>query len=584
MGIKGFSAWLRSTFPHVFCPIPNVPGSGKLQVLHFDQVYIDLNPFLHLGARQSNGIDELVRSCRKNLRMAVQNLTKANSLVYVSMDGPAPLAKLPEQRARRQDAAVTAAKRGTFDAQQITPGCLAMTTIESQVYALLRELFFTNSSGKTTGSVSAAQSLHFSAILDGSGVDGEGEFKIIRKVLHDHVHGDALKGRVTRAILACDADLFLQALLSDVPHLYLVDPFAPFQSPTTVFSVDRWRRALAAESSNDSCGRRVAFDFVLFALMSGSDYAPALRYANYRSLWPCYLNFIQTSANRENANKKTRLEQTDEHVSSNTIVKAEEKTIDLKVLRDFFKFYIQNGLAETLHEPLQAFHKEECDPAGKSERILNYAELMIWNLDALATCHVPDLSISMFESKTAPSLLELADFDPEALQPLLDARVQKQKSADSATVKYPGVMALMALDRSTECQNFLAEPLRPLMRELKDETSELGRIKDDAELVKALTERIDAIPKESFTLIEQLATFPRSSPIVLSKQISDEANFFTTAMKTTKDTTELKEFEERQSIWMRPFVYAVDEEESWKCPLHRMLFGKYRRKTTLNDQ
>lgn len=566
MGIKGFAAWLRSTFPHVFCPIPNVPGSGKLQVLHFDQVYIDLNPFLHLGARQSKGIDDLVRSCRKNLRMAVQNLSKAHSLVYVSMDGPAPLAKLPEQRTRRQDAAVTAAKRGTFDAQQITPGCLAMTTIESQAYALLRELLF------TSGKAGATQSTNFSTILDGSCVDGEGEFKIIRKVLYDHVNGDALKGRVTRAILACDADLFLQALLSDVPHLYLVDPFAPFQSPTTVFSVDRWRRALAAESSGDDCGRRVAFDFVLFALMSGSDYAPALRYANYRSLWPCYLSFIKSRDALDRNGKRTRLSE-DSAVISSTIVKAEDKSIDLRNLRCFFKFYLQEGLAETLQEPLKAFHTEECDVEGKNERILNYAELMIWNLDALATCNVPDLSISMFEGKSAPSLLELADFDAEGLQAVLEERLKRPIPSEggSTKVKYPGVMALMALDRATECQDFLAEPLKPLMCELKDESSVLGQIKDDSELVKALTDRIDAIPKESFTLIEKLATFPRS-PIFLSKT-SDEANFFTVAMKPSK-----VEEEEKQAQWMRPYVYAVDEEESWRCPLHRMLFGKYRHK------
>ena len=92
--------------------------------------------------------------------------------------------------------------------------------------------------------------------------------------MRDHVEGDALKGRVTRAILACDADLFLQALLSDVPHLYLFDPFAPCYGSTTIFSVDRWRRNLADDNSS-STGRRMAFDFVLFALMSGSDYAPA---------------------------------------------------------------------------------------------------------------------------------------------------------------------------------------------------------------------------------------------------------------------------------------------------------------------
>lgn len=571
MGIKGFSAWLRLTFPHVFCPIPTVPGSGKLQILPFDQVYIDLNPFLHLAARQSNGIDDVIKACRRNLKTSVQVLTRPTEMVYVSMDGAAPLAKLPEQRARRQDAAITAAKRNTFDAQQITPGCIAMTTIESQVYALLRELFF------TSGKIGAHQSENFSAIIDGSGVEGEGEFKIIRKILHDHVEEDALKGRVTRAVLACDADLFLQALLSDVPHLYLFDPFAPYNSPTAIFSVDRWRRTLAADNSQTS-GRRMAFDFVLFALMSGSDYAPALRYANYRSLWPTYWEFISKLKENDRKRAKVSLEFPDD--VSYTIVNPEKKSINFKCLRDFFAFYVQESLTDTLREPLKAFH-DELDPAGKEERILNYMEHMIWNLDALVTCNVPDSSISLAMEKTAPSLLELADFDVEKLQGLLEGRLKNQpkKKEDGEKCKYPGVMALMALDRSTDSQEYLAEPLKPLMQELKDPGTLLSSIEnDDCELVKELTERIDAIPKESFTLIEKLATFPRSS-IKLTKQIAntqEAANFYTMALRTGGHAGEAGEVIDLP--WMRPFVYAVEEEESWKCPLHRMLFGKYRNK------
>lgn len=572
MGIKGFSAWLRTTFPHVFCPIPTSPSGSRQQSLHFDQVYIDLNPFLHLAARQSHGIDDVVKACRKNLKMAVQNVTQPTSMVYVSMDGPAPLAKLPEQRARRQDAAVTAAKRDTFDAQQITPGCLAMTTIESAVYGLLREIFF------TSAKAGASRSIDFRAVLDGSGVDGEGEFKIIRKVLHDHVDQDALRGRVTRAILACDADLFLQALLSDVPHLYLLDPFAPYNSQNSIFSVDRWRRSLVEGIDgfgDETAGRRVAFDFVLFALMSGSDYAPALRYANYRSLWPAYLEFIQSQGVERM--KRTKLSEPAQSVAS-TIVSPDKKSINLTVLRDFFDFYVREALTETLREPLKISH-QELDADGKDERILDYVEHMIWNLDALVTCNVADLSISLGTDKVAPSLLELADFNVEKLQKMLDERLRKSEIIGKGEeLKYPGVMALMALDRSTDCHEFLADPLRPIMKELKDPASELGRLHDDSALVRELKKRIDAIPKESFNLIEKLATFPRA-PIDLTKSISntpEAGNFYAMALKSISNAAAVVSASNAELPWMRPYVYAVNEEESWRCPLHRMLFGKYR--------
>lgn len=577
MGIKGFSAWLRTTFPHVFCPIPPAQSGSRLQVLHFDQVYVDLNPFLHLAARQSHGIDDVVKACRKNLKIAVQNLTCPTSMVYVSIDGPAPLAKLPEQRARRQDAAITAAKKETFDAQQITPGCLAMTTIESQVYGLLRDIFF------ISGKFGASQSADFRAIIDGSGVEGEGEFKIIRKVLHDHVENDALRGRVTRAILACDADLFLQALLSDVPHLYLFDPFAPYNSPNSIFSVDRWRRCLADQVQyiGEENSRKICFDFVLIALMSGSDYAPALRYANYRSLWPSYLEFLQKK-HQENCLKRPKLSNDFEKPNSSssssfTIISPDKKSFNLQNLKDFFSYYVLESLPETIREPLKVSH-DELDSSGKDERILNYLEHLIWNLDALVTCNVADLSISLETDKTAPSLLELSDFNVEKLQEILDERIKKNENTKTLTSKSPGVMALMALDRSTECQEFLAEPLRPLMKELKDPSSDLGKIQnDDSKLVIELTKRIDLIPKDSFSLIEKLATFPRS-PIELTKSISstpDSANFYTMALKSTTHDP-LQEVKPIELPWMRPYVYTLNEDESWRCPLHRMLFGKYR--------
>lgn len=562
MGIKGFSAWLRATFPQVFCSIPRASST----VLQFDQVYVDLNPFLHISARQSSSIDDVVKGCRRSLRSALQTVARPKSLVYVSMDGPAPLAKLPEQRARRQDAAINAARKGTFDAQQLTPGCLAMTTIEAQMYALLKDLFF-----KTPNSA-----FDFTAVIDGSCVDGEGEFKIIRRILHDHVEGDAMKGRVTRAILACDADLFLQALLSDVPHLYLIDPFAPFQSPTAIFSVDRWRRALSAESGNVDQHRQVAFDFVLFALMSGSDYAPALRYANYRSLWPNYLEFLKHSRSA----KRTRSCASSGN-ALRTIVDPEAKNMDLGVLRDFFRFYVQQGLSETLQEPLRVFH-DEFNADGKDERILNYLEHLLWNMEALVTCNVPDLTISMLSEKTAPTLLELADFDVDALQAALDERLKSRKANDNnnvvvTSIKYPGVMALLALDRSgTDCLQYIAEPLKPIMMDLKGENSRGYSELSDSLLLAALTERIDALPKDSFTLVEKLVTFPRS-PVVLDRSNSsspDAANFFSMALKSPHDGN----FGKNQQLrlpWMRPYVYSVDEEESWRCPLHRSMFGKF---------
>ena len=66
----------------------------------------------------------------------------------------------------------------------------------------------------------------------------------------------------------------------------------------------------------------------------------------------------------------------------------------------------------------------------------------------------------------------MANFDAEELQIILNERLKKPKlteinKSEVSLFKYPGVMALMALDLNSDCQDFFAEPLRPLMKELK---------------------------------------------------------------------------------------------------------------------
>lgn len=578
MGIKGFSAWLRSTFPHVFCPIPMGPSTGRTQTLHFDQVYVDLNPFLHTAARQSTSADQTLRHFRRSLKAALTQSARPSSFLYLAMDGAAPLAKLPEQRARRQESALAAARRGTFDAQQITPGCLFMTTVEAQVYGLARDVFFARPHGSQTGD--------FSCVIDGSASAGEGEFKIIRRLVRDHVDCDAHRGRVTRAILASDADLFLQVLLSDVPHVYVIDPFASGQAAYACFSVDRWKRTLAA-NRDEMTTRRMALDLALFALMSGSDYAPAIRFANYRSLWPWYLQRMREGEGVSGAENEDRLGNDNNNnnndnngndvravkrtrYDSNTtqfIVDAERRTLNLEALRNFFQSFVRDGLHRDLLPGLTAHH-ETLDPTGRDERILNYAKHMLWNLDALITAHVTDEAASLLEDKSAPSLLELCEFDATALQVVLDAHVQTG-AAGVVGEKLPGTIALMVLDGESDCSGYVATALQPFVRELKDAPVRLA----DAEKVAQLTARIKALPADGFTLTERLTTFPRHALTLSAKPI--DGNFFVAAASANSAAQIIEESGSRLP-WMRPYVYAVDEQEAWRCPLHRMLFGKYR--------
>ncbi len=532
MGIKGFAAWLRSSFPQAFCALPSS------QKAHFDQVFVDLNAYLHMAARLTDSRDGLMTIFRRMLRHSLTNLARPNSLLYLAMDGPASLAKLPEQRARRRDAAVSSLKRNCFDAQQITPGCSFMTSVEAELYAVIYDSFFVSSSRKS----------HLTAVIDGAACVGEGEYKIIRKLLVDHIDSDAMKGRVTRAVLGLDADMFLQALLCEVPHVYLIDPFAGAGSSNACFSVDRWRRALAASHSKGN-DRRLALDFSLIVLMSGSDYVPSLRFANYRTLWPAYLTLHEPAVDAEEpAGKRVCVEWS-------FLVDAEKKSVNLAALKQCYQRYLKTVFSDSLRAGLEAQHAS-LDTSSSSERILKYFEHLIWNLDALITAHTPD-DPGMTDEIVPPSLLELAAMPCELLQVQLDERLAKKVKVYEE--RPPGVMALMLLDPNSDCESYLPSVLRPIFVELKDKQL------TDAQLASEATSRINQL--SSLSIQDKLTIFPRT-PLVLSPESKVERNFFTAATAieafAVKNTSTLP--------WLRPYVYSVDEKEASKCPLYQNLF------------
>lgn len=557
MGIKGFAGWLRSTFPQAFCAMP---GAHKA---HFDQVFVDLNPYLHMAARLTDTRHGVLTIFKRMLKNSLTNLARPSALLYLAMDGPASLAKLPEQRERRREAAINSLKRNCFDAQQITPGCSFMTAVEAELYDIIYDLFFSPSSRpakrRTGASSSSSSSIGITAVIDGAACIGEGEYKIVRKLLVDHIDSDALKGRVTRAVLGLDADMFLQALLCEVPHMYLIDPFAGTGNAHACFSVDRWRRALAASHSGND--RRIALDFSFIVLMSGSDYVPPLRFANYKTLWPSYLRLQECRHQSESEQKRPCLE-------AAFLVDAEKKSVNLAALKAFYQHYLSTVFPESLRPGLEAHH-HALDPSTRSERILQYFEHLIWNLDALITAHTPD-DPAMTEDIVAPSLLELAEMPCDELQAELDARLARKVKRYEE--RMPGVMAMLLLDGTSDCEGYLPAPLRPIFAEFKQKKEATN---NDKELVDWATAKISSelCPSSSALQIQdKLTIFPRK-PIVLSPGVQNDRNFFAVAntavgaqQQAPQSTSDLP--------WLRPYVFSVNEEESTKCPLYQVLFKK----------
>lgn len=533
MGIKGFTAWLRSTFPQVFSSLPSARGGHRLL---FDQVYIDLNPFIHLAARQTASREQVLAIVKRSIRHTLTYACRPKSFFCIAMDGAASMAKLKEQRSRRQDSAIEAVKRNCFDPQHITPGCTFMTMMEAELHGMILELMANFNNPK------------FSAVLDGAASAGEGEYKIIKRLLKDHINCDPMNGRVTRAILGLDADMFLQALLSEVPHLYLVDPFAQPGSETACFSVDRWRRALAAcHGGDEEAARRVALDFSLIVLMNGSDYVPNLRYVNYKTMWASYL-------------------QQSSHLKDLFLVQPEGKTINLAALRSLCANYLQTMLADSLRPHLHTYHNELVADQS-TERILTYCEHLIWNLEALITANTTDDPNMTGSECISPSLIELAEMNCEALQVMLDKRLKFRRNVkESKKQRLPGVIALMLLDWQSGCELYVPAALRPIVQEARDLNL------TDAQLIDFFTKRIEAIDVNLLSLPDKLTIFPRP-PILVNAQNAVSRNFFIVADSNSnrESGNDLENLP-----WQRPYVYLPSEEESWQCPLHASIFERYK--------
>jgi 5'-3' exonuclease len=238
MGIKGLNVWIHSTFPGVMCTV-NTRGSTP-----YDHVLFDLNGIVHQACRRKGNEKDVLKSVVSDLD-ALLRLFPARRTVLVALDGPGPTAKLVEQRRRRIDKVLKAArdaeaaipgsrealrraeialmegrelgqpkkKRKTFDSLQVTPGTTFMLR--------LRRCLEWWAASRLVGGAQqvldprAPKPLIFVSAAD---VPGEGEVKLL-----EHLHAvsrDAPPAAPPESFLLVgpDADLLLLGLASGQPR------------------------------------------------------------------------------------------------------------------------------------------------------------------------------------------------------------------------------------------------------------------------------------------------------------------------------------------------------------------------------
>ncbi|KAF9947761.1 hypothetical protein BGZ72_010294 [Mortierella alpina] len=267
MGLKQvkFIDWFQEQFPRAARTVPSYEGSN------FDSVFIDVNCILHPSIRTAKNEAMFVKKLFTILdRLLAQFIP--DRICYLSVDGPAPLAKLLTQKARR--AAKGSQKRSNcMSTLQVTPGCPFMSRLEQYLsYYTVRYLQQRRSQG-------ISPDLKF--VIDHSNNPGEGESKIIENIVQQ---ASNIRGRPC-AIISMDSDAVLQAIALGMPNIYVIRKDSPFD-PAVIVSIDRFMRSLEEIFPGES--NRSRLDFCALCLFRGNDYLRGL-FVGLERLWRAYL-------------------------------------------------------------------------------------------------------------------------------------------------------------------------------------------------------------------------------------------------------------------------------------------------------
>lgn len=197
MGIPGYFAQA----------IKNVPRSIKTNVPNVARLFLDFNSAVHRGVTEKATEDSIINQACETL-LEIVDTVSPSELIFVAIDGVAPLAKVNQQRSRRYlsqkmkaftksiGAADYTSKenREIFDRNAITPGTEFMTKLCNRLQ------FETESIAVSRG---------IKAIFSGSSIFGEGEHKILEYIRRNYVDGDT----GINCIYGLDADLIILSMV-----------------------------------------------------------------------------------------------------------------------------------------------------------------------------------------------------------------------------------------------------------------------------------------------------------------------------------------------------------------------------------
>lgn len=252
MGIPGFLGWLRRRHPKLVRK--HRPPSSN----HENALYVDMNALIHPACRDTKSDKERFHNVEKSLRHVVQAV-QPSDLLFVSVDGVAPRAKMQHQRHRRflkdyEQKDLTESER-PWNSNLITPG----TPFMRDLNLYLQYLFQT---WRPCAHV----------IFSDSTVPGEGEHKILKFMRLN-------RGRYWRqTIFSPDADLLLLGMALDQRRVTVMRADHKHQKKYWSVFLDSLRGCLTRAFCENS--NQVVADLIFLSFMGGNDFLPAVADTN----------------------------------------------------------------------------------------------------------------------------------------------------------------------------------------------------------------------------------------------------------------------------------------------------------------
>lgn len=266
MGIHNFQQWIRNYFPEI-----QETNSYSL----FDYIYIDLNFFLHtsifnyLKTNHSNEFNE--EDFKNKLYFYLDLIFKnffAKKEIFISMDGPAPLAKILLQRQRRMGLSVD-----EINALHLTPGTLFQKKVISFVQEYIEKL------------KKQFNFLNPKIILCDSDSPDEGEIKINSRLISNN----KLNFDYSHLVIGNDSDIIVLCMACvDIRNIFILFKNKKDFKLLSIFNLIQQLRK-KTQLENDVLNR---LDFVFISLMLGNDYLPKINYVNINNIFSTYFNIV----------------------------------------------------------------------------------------------------------------------------------------------------------------------------------------------------------------------------------------------------------------------------------------------------